>query len=339
MASTLKDIAELVGVSVNTVSRALKDKSDIGEKTRRRVKEAASALGYRPNLNARSLVLKKTQTVGLAVTESDNPVRMEFCEKLRCFAARDGYRILTVSLDHAWSNSNLLAIEDLLSRRVDGLILGATWGLTGEQPLGEQLKECRKNGIPAVLFGQAQTTLADCVEIDLEESAGKLTKHLIERGYRNITFFENNPANQALKGYQMVMEEAGLKSGIRIVPSYSGRMEAAFAAMECFLEAEKKLPDAVIASNDLGAIGFLAALRKHHISVPQQCAVAGFDNISFGKFTEPPLTTIGYDNGFFSETVWNMMIRRLRKEETGTARRERILQKLNVRQSTKGIFT
>ncbi|NLZ62302.1 MAG: LacI family transcriptional regulator [Lentisphaerae bacterium] len=334
MAVTLKDIAELLGVSVNTVSRALKDKSDISEKTRFRVKEAASALGYRPNLNARSLVLKKTHTVGLAVTESDNPVRMEFCEKLRSFAARDGYRILTVSLDYNWSSSNFLAIEDLLARRVDGLILGATWGLTGEQPLGEQLKECRKNGIPVVLFGQAQTELADCVEIDKADSAAQLTRHLLECGYRKITFFENNPDAQVLQGYRQAMEAAGFADKLRIVPAYSVRMEAAFAAMENFLQEEKELPEAVIAANDLGAIGFLAALRKHHISVPQQCAVAGFDNISFGQYTEPPLTTIGYDNGHFSETVWNMMIRRLRKEETGPAKRERILQKLIVRQST-----
>ncbi len=80
MVVRLKDIAELMGVSVNTVSRALKDKPDIGEKTRQRIKEAAAALGYRPDLNARSLVLQKTSTIGLAVTESDNPVRMEFCE-------------------------------------------------------------------------------------------------------------------------------------------------------------------------------------------------------------------------------------------------------------------
>ena len=77
-AVTLKDIANLVGVSVNTVSRGLKDKPDIGLKTRQRIKEAAAALGYRPNLNARSLVLQKTSTIGVAVTEMDNPVRMEF---------------------------------------------------------------------------------------------------------------------------------------------------------------------------------------------------------------------------------------------------------------------
>jgi DNA-binding LacI/PurR family transcriptional regulator len=185
-----------------------------------------------------------------------------------------------------------------------------------------------------VLFGQAQTELADCVEIDMEECAERLTRHLIERGYRKITFFENNPASLVLKGYRQTMETIGLADGLRIVQDYSGRMDVAFAVMEKFLKTEKELPDAVIAANDLGAIGFLAALRKHHISVPQQCAVAGFDNIAFGQYTAPPLTTIGYDNGLFSETVWNMMIRRLRNEETGPAKRERILQTLIVRQST-----
>ena len=87
MAVTLKDVAALVGVSVNTVSLALKDKPEIKLKTRERVKAAAEALGYRPNLNARSLVLRQTNTIGVAVTEIDNPVRMEFCERLRSLAA------------------------------------------------------------------------------------------------------------------------------------------------------------------------------------------------------------------------------------------------------------
>ena len=124
---TLKDIANLVGVSVNTVSRGLKDKPDIGLKTRQRIKEAAAALGYRP---------------------MDNPVRMEFCEKLRVRAERDGYRLLTTSLaqndEQEWSTGNTGSIEDLLARRVDGLIIGTIWGLTGEQPLGPLLKECRQ---------------------------------------------------------------------------------------------------------------------------------------------------------------------------------------------------
>ena len=83
MPVTLKDIAARVGLSVNSVSRALRDKNDIALDTRRRIKAIARELGYRPNLNARSLVLKQSFSIGVAVTELNNPVRMDFCERLR----------------------------------------------------------------------------------------------------------------------------------------------------------------------------------------------------------------------------------------------------------------
>ncbi len=333
-AATLKDIAKLVGVSVNTVSRALKDKPDIGLKTRERVKEAASALGYRPNLNARSLVLKKTSIIGVAVTEPDNPVRMEFCEKLRFCAERDGYRLLTVSLSHDWNLKNLDALEDLLARRVDGMVVGAIWGLTGEQPLGTLLQECRQNGTPVVVFGQPQTELVDCVEIDFSDSASRLTNHLLEKGYRRIVFFDFLSDRLKTSGYLRVMKEHHLEKETAVWQIPAGRMNTAFDSMEKYLRKYKRPPEAVIAPNDLGALGIIAALRKHHFRVPDDCAVAGFDNIAYGEFSDPSLTTIGYDNGIFAETVWSLMIRRLKKTETGPAKRICIPQKLIVRQST-----
>ncbi len=333
-AATLKDIAKLVGVSVNTVSRALKDKPDIGLKTRERVKEAASALGYRPNLNARSLVLKKTSIIGVAVTEPDNPVRMEFCEKLRFCAERDGYRLLTVSLSYDWNLKNLDALEDLLARRVDGMVVGAIWGLTGEQPLGTLLQECRQKGTPVVVFGQPQTELADCVEINFPDSAFHLTSHLLEKGYRKIVFFDSLAGSLKTPGYLRSMREHGMEKEISVWEVPAGRMDTGFVSMEKYLEKFKRPPEAVIASNDLGALGILAALRKHHIRVPEDCAVAGFDNITFGEYSNPSLTTIGYDSGYFAETVWSLMVRRLKKTETGPAKRICIPQKLIVRQST-----
>ncbi len=332
-AATLKDIAKLVGVSVNTVSRALKDKPDIGLPTRERIKEAASALGYRPNLNARSLVLRKTSIIGVAVTEPDNPVRMEFCEKLRLCAERDGYRLLTVSLSHDWNTKNLDALEDLLARRVDGMVVGAIWGLTGEQPLGMLLQECRQNELPVVVFGQPQTELADCVEINFPDSAFRLTSHLLEKGYRKIVFFDALAGTLKIPGYLRAMREHGMEKEISVWESSAGRMDTAFASMEKYLQKFKRPPEAVIAPNDLGALGIMAALKKHRVRVPEDCAVAGFDNISFGEFSDPPLTTIGYDNGIFAETVWSLMIRRLNKTETGPAKRICIPQKLIVRQS------
>lgn len=332
--ATLKDIAKLVGVSVNTVSRALKDKPDIGLKTRERVKEAASALGYRPNLNARSLVLQKTSIIGVAVTEPDNPVRMEVCEKLRFFAERDGYRLLTVPIDHEWNTKNMDAVEDLLARRVDGMVIGAIWGLTGEQPLGMLLQECRQNGTPVVVFGQPQTELADCVEINFEDSAYRLYSHLLEKGYRKIVAFDVVGGSLKLPGYLRAMREHGLTKEISVWDSTAGRMDTAFDSMEKYLKKFKRPPEAVIAPNDLGAFGIMAALRKHHIRVPEDCAVAGFDNISYGAYSNPALTSIGYDSGDFAETVWSLMIRRLNKTETGPVKRICISQKLTVREST-----
>lgn len=334
MAVRLKDIAELMGVSVNTVSRALKDKPDIGEKTRQRIKDAAAALGYRPNLNARSLVLQKTATIGLAVTESDNPVRMEFCEKLRQRAERDGYRILTASLHYQWEYGNVATVEELLSRGVDGLIIGALWQISGEYELEKLLQDCKSNRIPAVLFGQPGKLDADCVEIDLEESAYRLTRHLIEKGYRDIAFFLETENDFKFAGYRQAMLEAGLKKHIRLVKLPAVRMEPAYRAMNRYLDSGGRLPQAVIAANDLGALGFLAALREHGIDVPGQCAVAGMDNIEFGKFSSPPLTTIGFDNGACAEAVWNLMRRRLNQKENTPAVQLTVPQTLITRQST-----
>ena len=313
---TLKDIANLVGVSVNTVSRGLKDKPDIGLKTRQRIKEAAAALGYRPNLNARSLVLQKTSTIGVAVTEMDNPVRMEFCEKLRVRAEQDGYRLLTTSLaqDNGcnWRAGNIGCIEDLLARRVDGLIIGAIWGLTGEQPLG--------------------TILQDCIEIDFFDSGCRLTEYMLKKGYRSIVYF-GDPGDRRAGGYEKAMKLHGAGKNIQIWPHTANRPEAGRDAMDEYLKRSCNPPQAVVAGNDLGAIGIISSLKKHGLRVPQDCAVAGFDNIAMGEFIDPPLTSIGFDNNTFVDTVWNMMIRRLRKLETGPAQKITLNQELIVRES------
>lgn len=333
---TLKDIANLVGVSVNTVSRGLKDKPDIGLKTRQRIKEAAAALGYRPNLNARSLVLQKTSTIGVAVTEMDNPVRMEFCEKLRVRAEQDGYRLLTTSLaqDNGcnWRAGNIGCIEDLLARRVDGLIIGAIWGLTGEQPLGTILQECRQTETPAVVFGTPETELADCIEIDFFDSGCRLTEYILKKGYRSIVYF-GDPGDRRAGGYEKAMKLHGAEKNIQIWPHTANRLEAGRDAMDEYLKRSCNPPQAVVAGNDLGAIGIISSLKKHGLRVPQDCAVAGFDNIAMGEFIDPPLTSIGFDNNTFVDTVWNMMIRRLRKLETGPAQKITLSQELIVRES------
>ena len=334
MAVTLKDIARTVGVSVNTVSHVLNGKTDISEETARRVRDAAEKLGYRPNLNARSLVQKKTRTVGLAVTESDNPVRTALCEELHNLAERDGYRILNVSLKYAWDTGNIRAVDELLARRVDGLVIGTVWNGSELCYLEDILAECRNSRLPAVLFGDPRPGLADSVVIDMGERARIITRHLLERGRRRIVILVRPERTDLIGGCRQAVEQSGSGATLTVIPEFAGRMQPAYDALCRFLDSAPLLPDAFIAGNDLGALGFLAALRGRGIRVPEQCAVAGFDNIEFSRFSSPPLTTIGYESTELAGLIWGMMQDRLKGQCPDGFRRVVIPQKLFVRESS-----
>ena len=330
MPVTMRDIARKMGVSINTVSRALKNKPDIGEETTRKIQEAASALGYRPNFSARSLVLRKTFTIGLAVSEIDNPVRVEFCEKLRSLAASSGYRVLTAALSDDWRRS----IGDLLDHHVDGLIVGAVWNPSDEAEVMTFRRECRRSGIPMILFGKITDETADCVEIDLEASVYLLTRRLLTCGYRDVALFASCAAAANFRGYARAMTEAGLRDRIRRIDLACGRMEPAYDTMKRFLASGEPLPRVIIAANDLSAIGIMRALREHRIGIPECCAVAGVDNIAFAQYSNPSLTTVGFDNGLCAETVWKLMKQRLDQPEDHSVLRAAIRQKLFPREST-----
>ena len=333
MPATLKDLAALVGVSVNTVSRALKDKPDIGLQTRQRIKEAAVALGYRPNLNARSLVLKKSSIIGVAITESDNPVRMEFCEKLRKIADQEGYRLLIAGISVDKNEKDMETIEDLLGRGVDGLIIGYLSGLLAEQPIGRILRECSKNKIPVTVFGDAETGLADSVYIDFFESGYRLTSYLLERKKTPIAFLGERQESPRRQGYFKAMEDHGKKEDAFCLEIEGHRLGSGRDAMEKYLKKFNQPPQAIIAPNDLVAIGIISTLKAHGWKVPRDTSVAGFDNIEIGAYNDPPLTSIGFDNASFAESVWQLIGSRLKSKEQEKAKCLKLHQELIVRGS------
>ncbi|MEI3004499.1 MAG: LacI family DNA-binding transcriptional regulator [Victivallales bacterium] len=216
---------------------------------------------------------------------------------------------------------------------MDGLIIGYIWGIPGEQPLGKILQECRRNEIPAVLFGTPKTELADCVEIDFFDSAYRLTEYLISRGYREIAFFGADILSTRIQGYLQAMNDHGLKDGIQIREEPSNRLQNAAMFMNQYLQECGRPPRAIIAPNDLGAIGIISALKKQGWRVPEDCAVVGIDNIAIGEYFDPPLTSIGFDNGYFAQLVWDLLEKRLKKVENGPARNLKLHQELVIRGS------
>ena len=339
MPVTLKDIAARVGLSVNSVSRALRDKNDIALDTRRRIKAIARELGYRPNLNARSLVLKQSFSIGVAVTELNNPVRMDFCERLRQLAEQDGYRLICAGISHRQTNKDLDTIADLLSRGVDGLVLGYLAGPLDDQPIAKIHSDCERTALPVTIFGSPETTLADYAFIDFRDSSYRLTSHLLDQGIVPAGFFSHRPetgfAGERAEGYLQAMTERGLKDQALLWPVKitDSCLSAAARAMNSYLARHARPPRGLIAANDMVAIGIISTLREHGFQVPAEVAVASFDNIEIGQYFTPPLTTMGFDNDFFAAQIWDLLNHRIANKKNTPLRQLHLRHELIIRQS------
>ena len=226
MSTKLKDIAHLTGVSINTVSRALKDKADIGEKTKERVKQAAKTLGYTPNIVARGLVLKRSFTIGLVVTELSNPTRGVLVDALRQMAIAKGYQLLVSGYEGETEIE--ASIREMGARGVDGMILGNISGIISEKTFWPALESTTRSGIPAVTFYEALTGRIDNVFVDYSLVTEELTRHLIEKhGLKKILFAANTLGYRRGEGYERAMRLAGLQKNIGLIPFNGWKMEDA----------------------------------------------------------------------------------------------------------------
>ncbi len=336
MTVTLSKIAELVGVSVNTVSRALRDKEDIGAETKKRVREVAELLGYVPNSMARSLVLKETRIIGVAVTDSANPVRNEQLTALRSELETYGYHILIKSMDYD-SDEQVKQLNELVSRQIDGLIVGTFFGTLGEIPIVEHLQKIIRRGIPIIVFGGVHSRSVSTVCMDYFNGGVIITEHLIKLGYKRITCFSVEPSGRTAsirgKGYIRGMERAGLSEFIEFFSQEPASLSGGRRDIHRYLKTHNTLPDAIIAHNDLQAIGIIRGLKEAGYRVPEDVAVVGFDNIEMDEYVEPPLTTIGWDSIEVARNITELLLDNI-KNKPEYRPLQRILQpKLFVRRS------
>jgi LacI family transcriptional regulator, galactose operon repressor len=329
MSVTLKEIAGIAGVSANTVSRALKDKSDIGVDTRERIKKIADDLGYVPNSNARSLRLKTSDTIGLAVTELDNPVRMPLVENIRRFVMNKGFQLLVVELDSGFGEKP--SLETLMERDINGLIIGTLTSGFEKSSLMPPLEILMKRGTPIISFGNMETTAFDCVFEDFQDHSFMITRCLIEKGCEKIVLFDVPSGSPRLNGYLLAMSTASLEP--IVVARTSMSMTGGVEAVTKYLE-HHDLPDAFMARNDVLAIGMLFGLRKLGFNVPEDVLVTGFDDIAFARFSNPTLTSIGLDPVKLANTLTDALFKRIEKKMSGPAVKLRIDAKLQVREST-----
>lgn len=335
MRHSLKDVAKRAGVSVKTVSNVVNGYQHVRPDTRARVEEAITELNYRPNLSARNLRKGRTGLVALAVPELDLPYFAELARHVVDAAAKHGWTVLIDQTGGTGEQERMVAagIRDHL---IDGLIFS---------PLALTADELRAvaEGTPMVLLGErVDHGPADHVMIDNVAAAREVTAHLIGLGRRRIAAIgtqrtpEGVSARLRLDGYTAALDAAGIGYDERLVAPAAAWHRADGAAAMRHLLATGVRPDSVFCFNDTLALGALRALHEQGLRVPEDVAVAGFDDIEDGRFAIPTLTTVSPDKERIAQLAVDLLAARLTGDRDAPARELTAPYHLALRESTQG---
>ncbi len=292
---TQRQVAEEAGVSRTTVSLVLNDVPDahISPRTRQRVFEAARQLDYYPDEAARRLASGRTRTIALVWHRApDLTYRDAFLPGLldgvSRAARRYGYQVLFRPVEAHEPNGAYM--ELVRGRHTDGLVL------SGPRSDDDHLRDLTAEGFPIVLHGHIRGTAIPSVDVDNVLGATTAVNHLLGLGHRRVGMITNAPlvyaaGQQRLEGYQRALQEAGIACEEALVREGNFDEESGYMAIKELL-ALKERPTAVFIASDMVAIGALRALQEEGISVPEEMAIVGFDDITAARFITPALTTI-----------------------------------------------
>jgi len=287
--ATLRDVAGAAGVSIATVSRILTGARNSAPATRERVLTAAAALDYRPSGPARALKLRRSRTLGLLVTDIENPYFPEIVRAVEDAAHEHGFALLLCNATDE-PQRELAYINLLLERRVDGIIVAASRVGARHAAL------LRRARVPVVLVNSEATSSGlPAISSDNRGGARLAAEHLIGLGHRRIGHITapatNTAAAARLTGVRDALRRAGIDPASVAVAQGDGRVAGGEQAMADLL-ARRPRPTAVVCYNDLTAIGAMRAVRGVGLAVPRDVSLVGFDDIELAQWTDPPLTTI-----------------------------------------------
>ena len=332
---TMKDIAEDLGVSVNTVSKVLRDHPDIPAKTKARVRKKMEELNYRPNLAARALVTGRTKTVGLVVPDLVNPFFGEVVRGLSRVLNAKGYSLIIASSEED-RELEVREIDQLLARRVDALLLVSS--RASSEPLGRM----ERQKTPVVLIDRKpENAKVNFVGVNDEEIGMLATEHLASIGRQRIAYIGGRSISTAmgrLQGYRKALRKHGMKADARYAIGRErfdvGSDEAGYEAMKTLLELEPR-PDAVFCYNDPTAMGAIRAVLESELDVPRDVAVVGAGNLPYTGFWRIPLTTIDQQSQAIGDLAGKMALELI---ESGRAVKDKsvvLKPRLVIRESTR----
>lgn len=290
---TAKEVAAKLGISTMTVSRVMNKRSNVDEATRKRVLAAAQELGYRPNQIAKSLVLQKTHTIGVVVPEITHSFFPEVIRGIEEEVYRAQYHLILMHSAESVEREQD-AIQTLESKLVDGILISTAQSVADF----EFYRDVLRRGVPIVFFDRCVHNIgASCVSIDDEESAKRITNHLLDHGYTRLAHL-SGPQHisigvDRLNGFMRALSDRGIAVPADLIVEAGFHESGGYAAMMKLLDlpaAER--PRAVVAVNDPAAFGAIRAILERGLRIPEDIAIVGFTDDIRAALMPSPLTTI-----------------------------------------------
>ena len=336
--ATIKDIARELNLSASTISRALKDYPGINDETKRKVKEVAEKLNYRPNAIALSLRQSRSFTIGVIIPEVVHFFFSTVVSGIEEVANSRGYNVILTQSNEKLDRE-ISSMETMLSNQIDGVLVS----YSKETKTFEHFTKLLDHNFPIVFFDRAPA-IPGAINVMVDDYQGSFdaTSHLISQGYKKIVHLAGPKtlkiSKDREKGYMDALEQNGLKyNPDYIIPCPMGTLEESRGLVGNLINSFPERPDAYFSCHDIGAVGAMMACRDAGLKVPLEVGIVGFSDWQFCSMLEPQLSSVSQPGFTMGAKATEILIDIIEKKlDPKTMEQTLILEtKLMVRDSSK----
>lgn len=310
---SISDVAEMLGISKSTVSRAINGNSGVGEELRKKVLDLVEEIGYKPNTIAQSLSRGRVNIVALILGDIRNPFYADLAFNIQRILSSHGYMVMVFNSEYDVQRE-IEFLKITIQFNFAGLIL-----ITAQSEKIEDMLNTMD--VPMVLVNRILPSYTgDSVLTDNFQAGYMAVMHLLELGHKHIGFIRgplvSSASYQRFEGYQQALRNFNLPFNEAYVYDSDLKMETGHQIACRFIEEQKVRPSAMVIVNDMTAIGFIDGLRENGISIPEELSIVSFDNIELSAMKGIELTTISQHVDQMSEHAARLMLKQLKDKES-----------------------
>lgn len=304
----MADVAAVAGVSITSVSHVLNGTRPVSDSLRKKVMDAVAATDYSPNMLARSLATRSTAVIGIVMSFLSNPFFAPLVASIERKARKHGYMPL-LSDNHEDPDVEYNQVKLMLDHQVDGVIFAP---VSDRDSRVLDMLASRKT--PTVLIDRFSDSRFDDIGVSNAEPTAKLVTHLASLGHTRIGFVQGkaglSTTSERLAGYRQGLAAARLPFDRRLVGSGRSQADAAEQAVRALMAMANR-PTAIIPANDAMTVGTMRALRNARLRIPEDVAIAAFDDIMLADFFDPPLTAVAQPTTRMGEMAVDLLLKRI----------------------------